>query len=739
LEELLLHPEKTPDDQTAAAGEAPFYIPATAPASRPRRTLKHNDTFAVFDNHGDIGAAGGGSDGLFHADTRYLSHLELLFEGAQPLLLGSAVRDDNLTFDVDLTNSDIFVDGTIVLLKDMIHIARTIYVGDGCLRQRISLCNHGAEHVDISLSIAFSSDFADIFEVRGIRRPKRGKTWKELKPDGGVILSYSGLDGVIRQAHLNFLPAPTATSETLARYDLALAPGALTAIFVDCTNRETATIVPSFFKGLVDVHRVKRALTRKTATIETSDSVLNEILCRSMADINMLMTQTPEGQYPYAGIPWYSTTFGRDGIICALQMLWLDPSIAAGVLRRLASLQAQAEDAKSDANPGKILHEMRGGEMAAMGEVPFGLYYGSNDVTPLFVMLAGLYAQRTRDFELIRQLWPALEAALGWIDGPGDCDGDGFIEYARATPTGLANQGWKDSHDSVFDESGRLAVGPIALVEVQGYVYAAKLMAGACARELGLPERARELEAQAEALRLRFDEAFWCEDIGTYALALDGAKRPCRVRSSNAGHALMTGIARPDRARRVALSMLQPAFYSGWGIRTLAQGEARYNPMSYHNGSVWPHDNSLIAMGFERYGFRPGIEKIFEGIYRTASYMDYRRIPELYCGFRRRPGRGPTLYPAACSPQAWAAGAPFLLIKCMLGLEFDHAGKQIRLKRPNVPAFVGDLVVRNLQLGDASADFSVHCDGGHASVRILDVRGDLQVALSSSNDKWAAG
>ena len=393
-------PDAVPRSDAIAAGEAPFYIPATAPPSRPRRTLKHNDTFAVFDNHGDIGATGGVSDGLFDCDTRYLSQLELMVDGAQPLLLGSAVRDDNLTFEVDLTNSDIFSDGKIVLLKDTLHIARTMYVGDGSLYQRITLGNHGADPVDISLSLAFAGDFADIFEVRGIKRPKRGRAWREVLPEGRVLLSYRGLDDVVRRTHLSFSPAPTELTETLARYDLTLLPGAQSTIFLGCTSRNEVHSAPSFFKGLVTIHRAMRARTRKLTTVETSNSVLNEILCRSMADINMLMTETAEGPYPYAGIPWYSTTFGRDGIICALQMLWLDPSIAAGVLRRLAGLQAKDDDANADASPGKILHEMRGGEMAALGEVPFGLYYGSNDVTPLFVMLAGLYSQRTRRFRL---------------------------------------------------------------------------------------------------------------------------------------------------------------------------------------------------------------------------------------------------------------------------------------------------------------------------------------------------
>jgi glycogen debranching enzyme len=714
----------------AAAVEASFYIPATNLPARPHRTLKHNDTFAIFDSHGDIGAASGGNDGLFHCDTRYLSHLELLINGAQPLLLGSAIKDDNLNYYVDLTNPDIYIGEQIVLLKDTVHIGRTIYLFEGSLRERICLTNHGADAVHLTLSVLFASDFADIFEVRGVRRARRGRARTELLGAGAMALSYTGLDGAVRETILTFEPAPTSLLESAATYSVQLAPGVQRTLFVTvCSRGRLAQSTEGFFKGLIGLHREQKKQTRDIATVETSNKVVNEILCRSMADLYMLVTATPEGRYPYAGIPWYSTTFGRDGLITALQMLWVDPGIAVGVLRRLAHYQAVSHDSLADAAPGKILHEMRGGEMAALREVPFGLYYGSIDSTPLFVVLAGCYAVRTGDYALIRELWPAIERALAWIDGPGDPDGDGFVEYARGAATGLSNQGWKDSFDSVFHADGSLAQGPIALVEVQGYVYCAKKLASSCARTLGFMDRAIALEAQAERLRLRFEEAFWCEDIGTYALALDGAKTQCKVRTSNAGQTLFTGIAPADRAHRIAKGLFDPTFYSGWGIRTLAKGEARYNPMSYHNGSIWPHDNALIAQGLARYGHKGGINLIFEALVRATSYMDQRRLPELFCGFRRRKGRGPTLYPAACSPQAWASGTPFLVLQAMLGLEFDHAARRIVLVNPTVPAFVGDIVIRNLRLGSATADFSVHQDGGAISLQVLRATPGLQVSL----------
>jgi glycogen debranching enzyme len=515
-----------------------------------------------------------------------------------------------------------------------------------------------------------------------------------------------------------------------ASYTLELAPGAQRSIFVtaSCRGRPEQPTT-AYFKGFVRLKRETRSATRGAATVETSNKILNEVLCRSMADLYMLLTRTVDGLYPYAGIPWYSTTFGRDGIITALQMLWVDPAIAAGVLKRLARLQAGVEDERADANPGKILHEMRGGEMSALGETPFRLYYGSVDATPLFIMLAGLYAQRTGDLALIREIWTAIERAIAWIDGPGDADKDGFVEWHRAAGTGLANQSWKDSYDAIFHADGRLAEGPIASVEVQGYVFAARRSAAICARKLGHIQRARELEAQALELQRRFERAFWCEDLGTYALALDGAKKPCKVHTSNAGHALATGIAAAAHARSVARDLLGGSFNSGWGIRTVAQSEARYNPMSYHNGSIWPHDNALIAQGLARYGMKDGIEVIFESLIQAATYMDHRRIPELYCGFRRRPGRGPTLYPVACSPQAWAAAAPFSLLQSMLGLEFDYPARQIRLVNPKVPESAGDIIIRNLSLGGASADLAIRQDGRSISLQVMRTRGDLQVSL----------
>ena len=710
--------------------EQPFYIPMTGPSARPRRSLKHDDTFIVLDSHGDIGASAGGPDGLFNSDTRYLARLELVFEDMQPLLLGTNLRDDNSSLTIDLTNPDIYRQGRLVLQKDMLHIVRTVFLWRGTAYQRIGLQNHGDGRASFDLTLSFDNDFADLFEVRGETRPRRGIGTAKLLGPSDVVLDYKGLDGEPRMTALHFDPRPTRLATNSATWHLELEPQEVSSLFVSVScNKAADPKHTRFFPGLLAHRREMRRATLGITSIETSNNIFNEVLCQSMADLNMLMTETPEGRYPYAGIPWYSTTFGRDGLITAMQMLWIDPRVACGVLKRLARYQASAIDPLNDAAPGKILHEMRGGEMAALREVPFAQYYGSVDATPLFVLLAGLYSERTGDDGTIEELWPAVEAALRWIDGPGDPDGDGFVEYQRATGEGLRNQGWKDSFDAIFHADGALAEGNIALAEVQGYVFAAKRLAARCAQRLGRRKIAHRLEIEAWQLAQRFEQAFWCEELGTYALALDGAKRACAVRSSNAGHLLFSGMIRDDRARRVAVDLLRPHFFTGWGIRTIALGETRYNPMSYHNGSIWPHDNALIALGLSRYGLMHSVEHVFKGLFDAATYMELRRLPELFCGFRRERHRGPTLYPVACAPQAWASATPFTLLEAALGLEFDAERSEIRLRNPRLPAFLHEVVLRDLQLGDSSVDLLIRRHGDGVSMEVLRRRGRIQVSI----------
>ncbi len=512
--------------------ESPFYIPMTGPGARPRRSLKHDDTFIVLDSHGDIGASAGGPDGLFNADTRYLARLELVLDDVQPLLLGSNLRDDNSSLTVDLTNPDIYRNGRILLQKDMLHILRTVFLWRGTAYQRIALHNHGDRLASFDLILLFDNDFADLFEVRGEKRLRRGVGSSKLFGPANVALEYCGLDGKPRSTALHFDPRPTRLSVNAATYHFDLAPQQASSLFVAVScDRPAATKPVPFFRGLLAHRREMRRSIAGATTVETSNDIFNEVLCQSMADLNMLMTDTAQGRYPYAGIPWYSTTFGRDGIITALQMLWIDPRVARGVLRRLAFYQATTVDPLADAQPGKILHEMRGGEMAALREVPFAQYYGSVDATPLFVLLAGLYVERTGDEETLAELWPAVEAALRWIDGAGDPDRDGFVEYQRASERGLANQGWKDSYDAIFHADGRLAEGYIALAEVQGYVFAGKRLAARCALRLGKYDQARRLDAEAQRLADAFRGSVLVR--GTWHLCAGARRRQTAVQGAD--------------------------------------------------------------------------------------------------------------------------------------------------------------------------------------------------------------
>ncbi|TPN05819.1 amylo-alpha-1,6-glucosidase [Mesorhizobium sp. B2-3-3] len=713
---------------------AQLFVPSLQ--ERRPRTLKHDDIFGVFDRNGDVLSGPGSPDGIYYRDTRYLSHLGLTINGARPMLLSSTLRDDNATLTCDLTNPDIFdAEGVRVLKHDLIHLRRTRLLWDARCFERLAVRNFDEVPHRLQLELVFASDFADLFEVRGTPRPQRGQDCQPDVTGKRVSLAYVGLDGVRRTTILSFDPVPATLTGEQATFVIELAPHETRSLFVDvgCDNEEIGDPSPrrTFFIALRDARRALRYSTSKAAAITTSNELFDEAMHRSVADLYMLITQTPEGPYPFAGIPWFSTVFGRDALITAMEMLWLDPSIARGVLLYLAANQATAVDHVSDAEPGKILHEVRHGEMAVLREVPFRRYYGSVDSTPLFIMLAGAYLERTSDLDTLQRLMPNIEAALAWIDDYGDRDKDGFVEYQRLTPDGLANQGWKDSSDSVFHADGTLAKGPIALAEVQAYVYGAWCAAAAISRRLGNSARANKLEARASDLRDRFDVCFFDEQLGTYVLALDGDKRPCRVRSSNAGHTLFTGLARAERAKRIVQSLTERAFFTGWGIRTIAATEARYNPMSYHNGSVWPHDNALIAAGFARYGFRHEAAKIFEGLFAASTYLDLRRLPELFCGFPRQSAQAPTFYPVACNPQAWAAAAPLLFVQACLGLEFDPKSQFVVFDAPVLPRFLDQIVLRRLSLGAASVDVALRRTGSQVVVDVLGRTGSIRVVAKS--------
>jgi glycogen debranching enzyme len=680
-----------------------FYILSTSARIDDRtRVLKHGNTFAIFDRFGDVEGTGIGDlgiYGMYDRDTRHLSRFRLRLGGGRPLLLSSVIKDDNALLAVDLTNADISHEGAAVIPRGTVHIYRTMCLWNGACHERLNVHNYGDDAIELLLQLEFGSDFADIFEVRGLPRERHGRRLPAHITRNGACFVYEGLDGRVRRTRFAFDPPPERLDEGRAQFQLHLAPrsGMTYRFSIGCESEAidgAPTAISVARPGIwyeqaasCATEELRQARAGEPA-ITTSNEQFNDWLNRSVADLHMMRTQTSSGPYPYAGVPWFSTPFGRDGIITALQCLWATPEVARGVLRYLALTQADSDSQEQDAQPGKILHETRGGEMAGTGEVPFGRYYGSVDATPLFVLLAGAYFDRTGDLDVVREVLPNIERALGWIDTHGDLDGDGFVEYSRRSARGLVQQGWKDSQDSVFHRDGRLAEGPIALCEVQALVFAARRAASRLMGALGEPSRAEVLATRAESLRRQFEENFWCEELGTYALALDGKKRPCEVRTSNAGQCLYTGIASPDRAARVAAGLLDEASFSGWGIRTVAATERRYNPMSYHNGSVWPHDNALIAAGFARYGLKHEALRIMTGIFDASLFYDLHRLPELFCGFARRVGESPTQYPVSCSPQAWASGSALLMLQSCLNLKVLGTESRLVFGRPVLPPYL---------------------------------------------------
>jgi glycogen debranching enzyme len=695
------------------------------------RVLKHGDTFAVFDRCGDITRGGLGEQGLYHHGTRHLSRFRLDLDGRPPFFLGSTVRDENDQLAVALTNFDVVQNGEVRVPLGTLHLALKKFLWDGTCYQQLRIKNHGLESVAGSVDLHFAADYSDVFELSGKRRKARGEDLSAEVTADRVVLGYRGLDNLLRRTILAFAPAPTMLTASTATFRFSLRPQdeLVLQATVACERGSSAARLLLFEDARCESECEVGRYRAWSCHFRTSNGQINAWVDRAVSDLHMMTTALPTGPYPYAGVPWLNTPFGRDGIITALECLWLRPGLARGVLGFLASTQATRLIAEEDAEPGKILHESRSGEMATLREVPFGRYYGSVDATPLFVLLAGAYYERTGDRDFIKTLWPNIEAALGWIDRHGDSDGDGFVEYQRQSSDGLLHQGWKDSDHAVFHADGSLAEGPIALCEVQGYVYAARRAAATIALMLGRVERAAELTRQAEALRNRFEAMFWCEDLSTYALALDGQKRPCRVRTSNAGQCLLTGIVHPERATRLARTLLGPDSFSGWGVRTLAAGEARYNPISYHNGSVWPHDNALIAHGLARYGFGDLALQLWTGQFEAGMYFDLHRVPELFCGFPQDPGEGPITYPVACAPQAWSAASVFLLFQACLGLTIDGPERRVYLIRPRLPASLDELRIHNLEVGDTTVDLLLRRREQDVGVDVLRRDGDVQLMV----------
>ena len=712
--------------------ENKYYILATSSLADQRTmVLKQGDSFGIFDWLGDIHQVGAGTQGIYHNGTRFLSRLELNINGTRPLLLSASPREDNQVLVVDLTNPDLPMEEQQALKQDNIHIQRLKFLWQSKYYEKINLLNFGQEPAAFELEVHFHADYTDIFEIRGIPREQRGKKFPARQENGSLIFSYLGRDDVQRETKIHFSPQPVSIDHKTARYEIVLPPKHPMEIEIEIafTENDEKTKPIGFEKARTAMNIFMERAHQYCAGILTSNDQFNDWINRSKSDLITMTTQTPHGLYPYAGVPWFSTPFGRDGIITALECLWVEPHLAKGVLQYLAHTQAREHNDFKDAEPGKILHETRGGEMANLKEIPFKMYYGTIDATPLFISLAGAYLERTNDVATIQNIWPHIKKALYWIDHYGDLDGDGFVEYKTKSSKGLTNQGWKDSEDSVFYQNGRLARDPIALCEVQGYVYDAKVRAAEIAGILGHTDLREQLQEEARDLKVKFNEMFWSTEKQTYVLALDGDKKPCDVMSSNAGHCLFSGIATRERASLTAEKLMDERMFSGWGIRTIAEDEPRYNPMSYHNGSVWPHDNAIIAQGFARYGLMAEAAQTLTGIFETALFMPGKRLPELLCGFPRVKGKAPTLYPVACSPQAWAVGAVFMLLHACLGMQIDAAKNTITFCHPTLPSFLNDITISNLRLNNKQIVLQIRRNSEGMEVLVLSPGSDVEVKI----------
>jgi glycogen debranching enzyme len=695
--------------------------------------VKEGDVFLYSDREGNLDHGGMYGLGLYAHDTRFLSHFRMTVGGRDPVLLSSSAERGYMGH-VDLTNPDLYEGDRVAVPQQTLNIRR-VRVIDGRLFERVRVKNYNPFAVAVEVAFTFGSDFADIFEVRGMLASEHPRIEPPVLEADRVVLAMVGRDGVRRETRISFgsKPDDLRAEDGLVHATFRLSLGPYQTRLVSLTvDPVTGDERPPEVEFDIAVHRLRRSYEeweRDCTRLVTDNELFNELLDRSLRDLRALATRTDGGEIIQAGIPWYATVFGRDSLITSHQLLSINPRPARETLRFLARHQGTKVDDWRDEQPGKILHEVRRGELAGAGIVPHTPYYGSVDATPWFLIVFAQHLRWTGDVAFAEELLPAAEAALGWIDTYGDLDGDGFVEYLCRSPGGMRNQGWKDSNDAVVHADGRLAEPPIALAEVQGYVYLAKERMADVYEALGQRERARELLAQAEELRRRFNEAFWMEDERYFAMALDADKRQVRTVTSNPGHCLYCGIVDEDKAVALAKRLLAPDMFSGWGVRTMSKSAVAYNPMSYHNGSVWPHDNALIAAGLKRYGFVRATNRVATALFDAAITADYMRLPELFCGFTRRTPNRPVSYPIACSPQAWAAGSPFLMLQAMLGISAQANRNLLTVNKPQLPTWLNTVEVRDLAVGTSRISLLFQREGEITAFSVLSREGGVRVVL----------
>ncbi len=693
-------------------------------------TLVDGKTFLSTTVAGDIGPAGAPDVGFFHDDTRFLSHMELRLGGHRAVVLSSST-EKTFASQVELTTGNITLRDSFDLRENTIHVRREQVLGSDMFFDRLTFENFNLTTVDLLVEMSYDADFVDVFQVRGVARQAHGQYYKPLVHQDRIEFYYRGLDRIMRQTVVRMSPAPKENSEHSARWELRLPP--LKQFRIDLS----VTPLVEGQKSRAGNYDIVTNLRRRRQTFSeweghgthfrSSNDVFDATMRTATADFHALQIPDGEEHVIAAGIPWFATMFGRDSIIAAYQTLSLNPKLACDTLRVLARYQGKEVNDWLDETPGKILHEYRNGEMTRNGEMPFGPYYGSVDSTPLFLILLSETYNWTADESLARELLPAAYRALNWIDQYGDFDHDGFVEYIRHSPRGLVNQAWKDSWDANIHRDGTIAKPPITPVEVQGYVYDAKYRMASLLRHLGDTANADRLKREATEFAKRFEKAFWIPSRGFYAMALDGDKKQLQVISSNPGHLLFTRVIGKERARAVVSRFMREDMFSGWGWRTMSQDEQVFNPLSYHRGSVWPHDNSLVAHGMALNEFREEALKCFTTLFQAAlNFRDYR-LPELFCGVQRRDFDEPVHYPVSCSPQAWASGSLFLTLTSVLGIRPSAHRKELNIVNPMLPEWLDYLHIRNLKIGNSRVGLDFTRRNDRTFCNVVDVTGDKLV------------
>jgi glycogen debranching enzyme len=718
-------------------------VPSVAHSIAKAIVIKHGNLFFLAPPEGEVPFTFGHGFGLYYHDCRYLNGYELLVGDVHPEALGARASEGARAI-FQLTTPEFHTGEGRTIHRETLGLKweRVIDSEQCLLHERLEIQNFGYEPVEFPLALRFRSGFEDVFEIRGLLREVKGKLFRPRWKEKCLYFAYEGGDNKLRSLAVHFDPFPPVMKGNAVQFQFTLQPNECKHIRIVLAVSESegvpATVCAqaNIHRELSTIHRSLKSEAEEWITHETdvrSDSLLlNRVMRRSLLDLHMLKTSIGGDEFFAAGVPWFVTLFGRDCLITSLQTMAYGPETAADTLRLLARYQGTQVSDWRDEQPGKILHELRVGELATMNKIPHTPYYGTIDATPLFIILMSSYAQWTGDLTLFRELLPNVERALEWIDRYGDAAGDGYVSYLSNTNKGLINQGWKDSGDAVVTEDGRFGLPPIALVEVQGYVYLAKTSIADLYARIGKEEHAARLRQEADELQVRFNRDFWLEDEGCFALALEAGNRPCRVMSSNPGQALWTGIVDKEKAGRVVDRLMKPDLFSGWGIRTLSYKERRYNPMGYHLGTVWPHDNALIAAGFRRYGYDQAAGRIFLGLLEAAMEFEDYRLPELFTGFSRDEYASPVRYPVACHPQAWAAGSVPFLVEMSLGLVPEGFENRLRVVRPYLPEFIDDMTIRHLKVGKGAVDLRfLRRNDGSLDVQVLKVIGTLSVEIEA--------